>query len=231
MRREELYLADLVDNARAVRGYLDGVIRERWDADGMLRDAVLYRMLLLGEIASALPDDLRDRYPDVAWRQIRAFRNLAVHKYFGIDWAVVWKIAQEEPPVLERQVLAIITAEYPELAQAYEPGTAPDAGTGCLRNHPAVTTGQGRSGPAIAAAAGIMILVFGSLVFGARAPAEFGFGLGFSVLVDALLIRSLLVPALMHLIGPANWALPGAQSAGPGRTAPSLWLSGRQPHE
>jgi uncharacterized protein with HEPN domain len=52
-------------------------------------------MLLLGEIASALPDELRDRYPDVAWRQIRAFRNLAVHQYFGVDWAVVWKIAQE----------------------------------------------------------------------------------------------------------------------------------------
>ena len=92
MRREELYLADLADNARAVRGYLDGVTRERWDAGSMLRDAVLYRMLLLGEIASALPDDLRNRYPDVAWRQIRAFRNLAVHRYFGVDWAVVWKI-------------------------------------------------------------------------------------------------------------------------------------------
>ena len=37
---------------------------------------------------------------------------------------------------------------------------------------------------------------------------EFGFALGFSVLVDALIIRGLLVPALMHLIGPANWALP-----------------------
>jgi uncharacterized protein with HEPN domain len=33
MRREELYLADLIDNARAVRGYLDGVTRERWDAE------------------------------------------------------------------------------------------------------------------------------------------------------------------------------------------------------
>jgi uncharacterized protein with HEPN domain len=62
MRREELFLADLVDNARAVREYLDGVTRERWDADRVLRDAVLYRMLLLGEIASALPDGLRDRY-------------------------------------------------------------------------------------------------------------------------------------------------------------------------
>ena len=44
---------------------------------------------------------------------------------------------------------------------------------------------------------------------GQRVLQEFGFGLGFAVLVDALLIRSVLVPALMHLIGPANWALPG----------------------
>ena len=80
MRREELYLADLIDNTRAVRRYLSGVTRERWDSDDVLRDAVLYRVLLLGEIASALPEDLRNRYPDVAWRQIRAFRNLAVHK-------------------------------------------------------------------------------------------------------------------------------------------------------
>lgn len=126
MPREELYVADLVDNARAVREYLDGVTRERWDADRVLRDAVLYRMLLLGEIASTLPDDLRDRYPDVAWRQIRAFRNLAVHRYFSVDWAVVWKIAQEEPPVLEEQALAIIRAEFPDLAKVYGPAAKPE---------------------------------------------------------------------------------------------------------
>ena len=52
---------------------------------GCCENAVLYRLLLLGEIASALPEAWRDRYPDVAWRQIRAFRNLAVHKYFSVD--------------------------------------------------------------------------------------------------------------------------------------------------
>jgi uncharacterized protein with HEPN domain len=128
MRREELYVADLVDNARAVRDYLDGVTRERWDSDRVLRDAVLYRMLLLGEIASAFPDDFRDKYPDVAWRQIRAFRNLAVHRYFSVDWAVVWKIAQEEPPILEEQALAIIRAEFPDLAQAYGQAPEPEPG-------------------------------------------------------------------------------------------------------
>jgi uncharacterized protein with HEPN domain len=57
MRREELHVADLVDNARAVREYLNGVTRERWDADRVLRDAVLYRMLLLG---------IRAEFPDLA---------------------------------------------------------------------------------------------------------------------------------------------------------------------
>jgi len=84
-----------------------------------------------------------------------------------------------------------------------------NGGTAASRNHLAVVTGQAKSGPVIAAAASIMILVFGSFMFGgARELAEFGFGLAFSVLVDALLIRSLLVPALMHIIGPVNWALP-----------------------
>ena len=79
-----------------------------------------------------------------------------------------------------------------------------------MRNHLAVTTGLASSGWIIAAAAGIMVCVFGSFLLGGhRVLQEFGFGLGFSVLVDALVIRSLLVPALMHLIGPANWFLPG----------------------
>ena len=77
------------------------------------------------------------------------------------------------------------------------------------RNHEAIAIGQANSGRVIAAAAGIMILVFGSFVLGDQETLkEFGLGLGASVLVDALVIRSLLVPAVMHLIGPANWAMP-----------------------
>jgi uncharacterized protein with HEPN domain len=128
MRRDELYVADLVDSARTVLEYMQGISREQWDEDRVLRDAVLYRLLLLGEIASALPDSLRDRYPDVAWRQIRAFRNLAVHRYFGVDWAVVWQISQEEVPVLEEQAMSIMRAEFPDLAKSYERDAASDPG-------------------------------------------------------------------------------------------------------
>ena len=87
------------------------------------------------------------------------------------------------------------------------------------RNHAAVTAGQAHSTRIVTAAAGIMILVFGSFLPGGHhLLQEFGFGLGFSVLVDAVLIRSMLLPAVMHLIGPANWYLPARL----GRALPRL---------
>jgi len=41
MRRDDLYVADLVDTTRAIREYLDSIGRAQWDEDRVLRDAVL----------------------------------------------------------------------------------------------------------------------------------------------------------------------------------------------
>jgi hypothetical protein len=47
-----------------------------------------------------------------------------VHKYFSVDWAVVWQISQQEVPVLEEQAMDVLRAEFPDLAKTYEPGIA-----------------------------------------------------------------------------------------------------------
>ncbi|MDX3230390.1 MMPL family transporter [Streptomyces sp. ME19-01-6] len=73
----------------------------------------------------------------------------------------------------------------------------------------AVRVGQAETGKVIAVAATIMVCVFGSFVFGGmRVISEFGVSLAVAVAVDALLIRMIVVPALMHLGGKANWWLP-----------------------
>src|SRR4029077_9806471 len=103
-----------------------------------------------------------------------------------------------------------IQEEWHQLHHGTSHGLTALGGRSARRNHQAVTAGLAGSGRIIAGAARIMILVFGSFLLGGhRILAEFGFALGFSVLIDALVIRGLLVPALMHLIGPPNWALPG----------------------
>ena len=76
-------------------------------------------------------------------------------------------------------------------------------------NEQAVRVGQADTGRVITAAAGIMILVFGSFVLqGQRVISEFGIGLAGAVLLDAFVLRTVLVPALMNLFGKANWWLP-----------------------
>jgi len=76
-------------------------------------------------------------------------------------------------------------------------------------NARAIARGQANTGRVITAAALIMICVFFSFAFGGqRVIAEFGIGLGGAVLMDAFIIRTVLVPALMHFFGKANWWMP-----------------------
>ena len=82
----------------------------------------------------------------------------------------------------------------------------------------AVTRGQATTGRVITAAAAIMICVFAAFVFGGqRVIAEFGIGLASAVFIDAFVLRTVLVPAVMHWFGPANWYVPA-------------WLDQRLPH-
>jgi putative drug exporter of the RND superfamily len=76
-------------------------------------------------------------------------------------------------------------------------------------NSHSVRIGQAATGRVITAAATIMILVFGSfLLAGQRVIAEFGVGLASAVFLDAFILRTVLVPAVMHIIGERNWWLP-----------------------
>jgi RND superfamily putative drug exporter len=73
----------------------------------------------------------------------------------------------------------------------------------------AIRTGQTETARVITAAATIMICVFLAFSFGGqRVIAEFGIGLAVAVALDAFVLRTVLVPAAMHLFGDANWWLP-----------------------
>jgi RND superfamily putative drug exporter len=85
-------------------------------------------------------------------------------------------------------------------------------------NARSVLAGQAHTARVITAAAAIMIAVFIAFVFTGQVDiAEFGIGLAAAVALDAFVLRTVLVPAVMHLCGRANWWLP-------------RWLDRRLPH-
>jgi RND superfamily putative drug exporter len=77
-------------------------------------------------------------------------------------------------------------------------------------NRLAVTRGQAETGRVITAAGLIMILVFLSFSFinNALVIQEFGIGFAVAIVIDAFIVRTVLVPSLMHIIGPRNWWIP-----------------------
>ena len=76
-------------------------------------------------------------------------------------------------------------------------------------NGRAIRVGQAETGGIISAAALIMIAVFGGFILGdARTIKLVGIGLGGAIFLDAFILRTVLVPALMHQIGKANWYFP-----------------------
>ncbi|GAA4991070.1 MMPL family transporter [Yinghuangia aomiensis] len=76
-------------------------------------------------------------------------------------------------------------------------------------NHRAVRVGQAETGQVIAVAAAIMFSVFAAFAGGGmRVIATFGVGLAAAIALDAIVVRMILVPGLMHLCGRANWWLP-----------------------
>jgi RND superfamily putative drug exporter len=77
-------------------------------------------------------------------------------------------------------------------------------------NRRAVTRGQAETGRVITAAALIMILVFlsFSLINNSLVIQEFGIGFAAAIVIDAFVVRTVLVPSVMHVLGPRNWWLP-----------------------
>jgi putative drug exporter of the RND superfamily len=95
-------------------------------------------------------------------------------------------------------------------------------------NSTAVADGLALTARVITAAAAIMFCVFASFVIGdVRVLKVFGLGLAVAVLVDATIVRMVLVPATMELLGKANWWLPATLD----RILPTVHVEGHDEAE
>ncbi len=111
MRRDLLYLQDIVDAADAIGAFLADKSQEDFLASDLLQSAVLQKLSVIGEAVANLSADAKSRNPEVEWRDIVAFRNIAVHAYFSVRWPIVWTTATGDVPTLTAQVAQILALE------------------------------------------------------------------------------------------------------------------------
>ena len=111
MRREHLYLQDIREACDMIQAFLEGMDASAFLASELHKAATLQKLTVIGEAAAHLSPAFREAHPQVEWRDIIAFRNIAVHAYFAVQWDIGWATATDEVPVLRRQVIEILQRE------------------------------------------------------------------------------------------------------------------------
>ena len=108
-REYRFLLEDMRTSCEKVIQFTHRLTRTQFLADQKTYDAVMRNLEIIGEAAKHIPNEIRSRYPEVDWRRVAAFRDVAIHEYFGIDVDVVWDIVQNKLPALDKQIRQLLS--------------------------------------------------------------------------------------------------------------------------
>ena len=100
--RDVALLWDMLEAAREIAGFVKGVDFERFQANRVLRYAVERQVLVIGEAAARVSEDLRQAHPEIPWKSIIGQRNVLAHEYGEILVERVWLVAKDRMPELIR---------------------------------------------------------------------------------------------------------------------------------
>ena len=112
MSRDPLVLLEDIEKscAKVVR-YTEGLSKDAVFREEVRLDAVLLNLHVIGEAVKKLPADLRERYPEVAWREIAGLRDFIAHAYFALDLDIIWDAIERDVPALHGAMRRIIATE------------------------------------------------------------------------------------------------------------------------
>lgn len=102
MPNDDAWILQIVRASEKALAYLQSVDKTAFETNEMLHDAVMLQLVVLGEAAGKLSNELRAAHPDIPWKKIRATRNVVAHAYAIVDLDRIWiAVTEGLPAILE----------------------------------------------------------------------------------------------------------------------------------
>ena len=110
-RSYRTYLQDILSAIAKIDDYIAGLEVDVFKQTSIVIDSVGMNLVIIGEAARNVPESIRQKYPDVEWRNIVDLRNVITHEYFRLNLDRIWDITQVELPKLREQINLILESE------------------------------------------------------------------------------------------------------------------------
>ncbi|MGE5107836.1 MAG: DUF86 domain-containing protein [Sphingobacteriales bacterium] len=107
-REVALLLQDMLESIQYINDFTKGLSYEEYENDLKTRYAAERSFEIIGEAAARVPEDFKKKYQQIKWREVKDFRNILAHEYFGLDNSVIWNIIHFDLPELENEIKSLL---------------------------------------------------------------------------------------------------------------------------
>jgi len=99
-----VFVEHVMESIEKIEEYMGGMNKEEFLGDSRTQDAVMRRLEIMGEAVKNIPQEFRDEYPKIPWKQIAGMRDVLIHEYFGVNLERVWKTIKTDLPELKQRI-------------------------------------------------------------------------------------------------------------------------------
>jgi len=96
IKNDYIYIEHITKSLNKVLAYIKDMSFEEFEENTMAQDACIRQFEIIGEATKRISEELKEKNPDIPWKDMAGMRDKLIHEYIDIDIAIVYKTAKED---------------------------------------------------------------------------------------------------------------------------------------